>query len=107
MHFDSDRAETLLSLLAGLLGGSMKNEHIVWAYAERADGAGQVLILGLTDQGLDFLRAAIGTDKKTLVVNPPGNGFANITQIVVFNEHDKATLKQRIREAGVLVSEVN
>ncbi len=85
----------------------MKNEHIIWAYADRDDGSGQVLILGLTDQGLDFLRAGSGKDKKTLVVNPPGKGFLNVTQIVVFHEQDKATLKQRFREANVLISEVN
>ncbi len=85
----------------------MKNEHMVWAYADRDDGGGQVLIIGLTDAGIDFLLAGVGTDKKTLVVNPPGKGFANVTQVVIFNEHDKATLKQRFREANVIVSEVN
>jgi hypothetical protein len=85
----------------------IKNEHIVWAYADRQDGIGQVLVIGLTDTGLDFLKAGTGTDKKTLVVNPPGTGFRNVTQVVVFHEHDKATLKQRFREAGVPVSEVN
>jgi hypothetical protein len=86
---------------------SIKNEHIVWAYAERTDGTGQVLILGLTDEGMDYLRAGVGTDKKTLVVNPPGKGFTNVTQVVVFHEKDKATLKRRFHEANVLVSEVN
>jgi len=85
----------------------MKNEHIVWAYAERNDGAGQVLIVGLTDAGLDFLRAGDGQEKKTLVITPPGTGFSNVTQVVVFNEHDKAALKQRLRDSGVLVSEVH
>lgn len=84
----------------------IKNEHIVWAYGD-LDGGGQVLIIGLTDTGLDYLRAGEGKDKKTLVVNPPGNGFANIKQVVVFNEKDKATLKQRLRESGTIVSEVN
>ena len=85
----------------------MKNEHIVWAYAERTDGSGQVLIVGLTDVGLDYLRAGVGTEKKTLVINPPGNGFANVTQVVVFNEKDKATLKQRLHEASILTSEAH
>jgi hypothetical protein len=85
----------------------MKNEHLIWAYAEREDGSGQVVIIGLTDEGLDFLRAGQGTDKKTLLVNPPGKGFRNVTQIVFFHEKDKATLKQRLREAGTEVSEVN
>lgn len=53
---------------------SLKNEHIVWAYAERKDGNGQVVIVGLTDTGLAYLRAGEGTDKKTLVINPPAKG---------------------------------
>lgn len=84
----------------------IKNEHIVWAYGDM-DGGGQVLIIGLTDTGLDYLRAGEGKDKKTLVVNPPNKGFANIKQVVVFNERDKATLKQRLHDTGVIVSEVN
>lgn len=85
----------------------MKNEHIIWAYADREDGAGQILIIGITDTGLDYLKAGEGRDKKTLVVDPPGRGFTNVTQVVVFNEKDKATLKQRLRESGIPVSEVN
>lgn len=85
----------------------MKNEHIVWAYAERTDGVGQVLVIGVTDTGLQYLAAGQGTDKGTLIVNPPGRGFANVTQVIVFHEKDKATLKQRFRDAGVVVSEVN
>lgn len=86
----------------------MKNEHIIWAYGERTDGEGQVVILGVTDVGLDYLRAGEGTEKKTLVVNPPvGVRFTNVTQVIVFHEKDKATLKQRLRETGLAVSEVN
>jgi hypothetical protein len=85
----------------------MKNEHIVWAYSERQDGAGMLLIVGLTDEGLDFLRRGTGTDKKTLLLNPPGKGFDRVTQVVIYHEKDKATLKQRLREAGTVVSEVN
>lgn len=85
----------------------IKNEHIVWAYADREDGAGKIIVIGITDTGLDYLKAGVGIDKKTLLITPPGNGFANVTEVVVFHEKDKATLKQRFREAGVLVSEVN
>lgn len=85
----------------------MKNEHIVWAYMDAADGKGKVVVIGLTDEGLRYLAAGQGTDKKTLLVNPPGNGFANVTQIVFFNEKDKATLKQRLAEAGTQVSELH
>lgn len=85
----------------------MKNEHIVWAYAEKDDKSGQVLILGLTDEGIAHLKRGEGTDKKTLVVNPPGKGFANIVQVVVFHEKDKATLKETLRKTGMVVSEAN
>ncbi len=88
-------------------GINVKNEHIIWAFGDKEDGTGQVVILGLTDEGIDYLRAGNGTDKKTLLVNPPSKGFANVTQIVLFHEKDKATLKERLRESGLVVSEVN
>lgn len=82
----------------------IKNEHLVWAYADRTDAEGQVVIIGLTETGLDYLRE---NPSQTLLANPPGKGFANVTQIVVFHEKDKATLKARLRAVGVPVSEVN
>lgn len=82
---------------------TIKNEHLVWAYAERTDGKGQVVICGLTDAGLKYLQNSPG---QTLLVNPPGEGFKNVTQIAIFAEKDKATLKQRFRESGVTVREV-
>lgn len=85
----------------------MDYSFIVWAYGEREDGHGQVLIIGLTDAGLELLKAGTGTDKKTLYVQPPGRGFVNVTNVIIFHEKDKATLKQRLREAGLAVSEVN
>lgn len=86
---------------------SIKNEHMVWAYADRDDGTGKVIIIGVTDEGLAYLKAGEGAEKKTLLITPPGRGFANVTQVVMFHEKDKATLKQRLREAGMIVSEVN
>ena len=82
----------------------MKNEHIVWAYADRTDGAGQVLIVGLTPTGIDYMKSK---DGQSLVINPPGRGFSNITQVLVFMEKDKAAIKARLQQAGVIVSEVN
>lgn len=58
---------------------SIKNEHIVWAYGE-LDGGGQAVIVGLTEQGLQYLRSNPG---QTLLVNPPPSGFASVKQIVV------------------------
>jgi hypothetical protein len=86
---------------------TIKNEHIVWAYADMEDGSGKVVILGLTDHGMAYLKTGEGREKKTLLANPPGDGFVNVKQIVIFHEKDKATLKERFREAGVLLSEVN
>ena len=83
---------------------TIKNEHIVWAYAEREDGTGQVVLVGLTDEGLKHIK---NTPGQTLLINPSGAGFLNVTQIVVFAEKDKATLKERFRQAGQIVSEVN
>lgn len=86
---------------------SIKNEYIVWAYADLDDGSGKYVILGLTDEGIAYLKAGEGTDKKTLLANPPGDGFGNVKQIVIFHEKDKATLKERFRQAGKFISEVN
>ena len=83
---------------------STKNEHIVWGYGEREDGKGQVVLVGLTDQGLQYLKSNPG---QTLLIDPPGGGFANVTQIVVYAEKNKATLKETLRRGGVPVSEVN
>jgi hypothetical protein len=82
----------------------VKNQHIIWAYADRLDGSGKVVLVGLTEVGLDYLRQELG---QTLLIDPPGNGFFNVTQIVVFHERDKDALKARLREAGLIVSEVN
>ncbi len=82
----------------------MKNEHIVWAYADRTDGRGQVVIVGLTETGIEHMRSEFG---QSLVIDPPGTGFANVTQILVFLGESKQQLKDLLRSAGVTVSEVN
>lgn len=82
----------------------MKNEHIVWAYAEREDGQGQVVIVGLTPTGISHMQAVAG---QSLVINPPGRGFSNVTQILVYTGESKAELKAILRGAGIPVSEVN
>jgi hypothetical protein len=83
---------------------SIKNEHIVWAYAEREDGSGQVLIIGLTPTGIDYMKQEYG---KSLVINPPGRGFSNVTQVLVFTEKDKANLKATLAKAGITISEAH
>lgn len=83
---------------------TIKNEHIVWAYAELSDGSGQVVICGLTETGIDYMKREHG---QSLVITPPGTGFANVKQILVFMGESKAALKELLRKAGVAVSEVN
>lgn len=84
----------------------MKNEHIIWAYAERESG-GHVLIIGITNVGLNYLRAGEGKDKKTLTFSPPSGKFVDVREVIVYNEKDKATLKETLRGAGIPISEVN
>ncbi len=82
----------------------MKNEHIVWAYAEREDGNGQVVIVGLTETGIHYMRQEFG---QSLVIDPPGTGFVNVTQILVFLGESKQQLKDLLRSAGIAISEVH
>ena len=83
---------------------SIKNEHIVWAFAEREDGKGHNVFIGLTEQWLKYLRDNPGN---TLDCNPPGNGFINVVNVHVFHEKSKSAIKDIFRKAGVVVSEVN
>jgi hypothetical protein len=79
----------------------MKNEHIIFAYGEKKDAPGHyALLIGITEQGLATLR-----DKRTLTIAWPSP--VPITDVAVYHEKDKATLKTRLRESGVPTSEVN
>lgn len=77
----------------------IKNEYFIYAYGERGDKPGEyVLILGLTDAGIDdYLRK-----KLTLVLDLPRLYF---THVVIYNEKDKASLKALLNQMGVPVSE--
>lgn len=83
---------------------TMKNEHIVWAYAALEDGTGHVLIIGLTPTGIDYMRSEPGM---SLVVDPPGRGFHMVRQVIVYTAQSKQELKDILKGAGVPVSEVN
>lgn len=85
--------------------GHLKNEHIVWAYGELTAEPGKVVVLaGLTDIGLKYLANNHGM---TLTIDPPSGEFRSIKQIILYAEKDKATLKARLAESGLLVSEAN
>lgn len=83
---------------------SVKNEHIVYAYADREDGKGKFLIVGLTPAGCDYLKANPGM---TLNVTAPGRAFCDITDVVVFGAESKQAIKDLLAKAGQIVSEVN
>ena len=82
----------------------MKNEHIVYAYADRDDGKGKVLIVGLTPAGCDYLKDNPGM---TLNVTAPGRAFVDVTDVVVFGAESKQAVKDILAKAGTIVSEVN
>jgi hypothetical protein len=78
---------------------SEKNEHIVYAYGEKNDAPGEhVLLVGVTEIGLATLR-----ERRTLTIAFPHP--IPITDVIVYHEKDKSTLKAVLRESGVPVSE--
>jgi hypothetical protein len=87
----------------------IKNEHIVYGYGERVDGQGKMLIIGLTPQGLDYLRDNITTpdgEGSTLTVDPPGNMTFNVKNVLVIHCKDKETIRQILIMAGNPVPEI-
>jgi hypothetical protein len=83
---------------------SAKNEHIVWCYGKDGDGR-EVVIIGLTDTGLEYLRARPGM---SLLAEPPaGMKFADVSHVVVFHEKTKDAIKAVLRESGMVISEAH
>lgn len=82
----------------------MKNEHIVYAYADRQDAKGKVLVIGLTPTGLEYLKANPGM---SLTVNPPGTAFMDVANVLVFSAESKQAIKDIFARAGQMVSEVH
>jgi hypothetical protein len=81
----------------------MKNDHWIYAYAELKDKPGYyILILGITEKGFDYLKQ----DGMTLIIEEGKLGIL-VDQVVMFKEKDKDTLKARLRQIGVIVSERN
>lgn len=83
---------------------SVKNEHIVWAYG-KDDEDRTVVIIGLTETGLAYLRATPGLT--LLAEPPPGTRFADVSHVVVFHEKTKDTIKAVLRQSGMVISEAN
>lgn len=82
----------------------VKNEHVIWAYGDDAEGR-RVVIFGITDTGLDYLKSEPGM---TLFAAPPHNvKWADVSNVVVFAAKDKAAIKALLRQTGMVISEVN
>jgi hypothetical protein len=81
-----------------------KNNHVVYAYGRLADGK-WILIVGFTNEGLDFLRMGPDGEKKTLLINPPMP--VAIDQIIFFNEDTKEDLKNMFRRTGIPLTETD
>ena len=82
----------------------VKNEHLVWCYGTDDEGR-QVVIIGLTTTGLDYLRERPGM---TLTAQPlAGVKFADVSQVVMFHGATKETIKSMIRASGMVVSEAH
>jgi hypothetical protein len=83
---------------------AIKNEHVVWAYGDDAEGR-RVVIFGITDTGLEYLKAEPG---KTLFAAPPVNvKWTDVSNVIVFAAKDKAAIKALLRQTGMVISEVN
>ncbi len=82
----------------------MKNEHVIWAYGQDADGR-QVVIFGITDTGLQYLKSEPGM---TLFAQPPaGVQWTDVSNVIVFAAKDKAAIKALIRQTGMVISEAH
>ena len=82
----------------------MKNEHVVWAYGLDGDGR-QVVMFGITETGLDYLRTQPGMT--LLAQPPPGIRFADVSHVVVFHEKTKDAIKALLRRSGMVISEAH
>lgn len=83
---------------------SIKNEHVVWAYGDDAEGR-RVVMFGITDTGLEYLKSQPGM---TLFAQPPaGITWADVSNVIVFAAKDKAAIKALIRQTGMVVSEAH
>jgi hypothetical protein len=80
----------------------VKNEYIVYAYAPNAEKGGNVLIVGLTPAGCDYLK-----DNPGMTLTVTQKQFTEITDVVVFAAESKQAIKDILAKAGTIVSEVH
>lgn len=82
----------------------VKNEHVVWAYGDDAEGR-RVVIFGITDTGLAYLKSRPGM---TLFAAPPvGVKWSDVSNVIVFAAKDKTEIKSLLRQTGMVISDVH
>lgn len=83
---------------------TVKNEHVVWAYGNDAEGR-RVVIFGITETGMDYLKSEPGM---SLYAAPPkGVKWSDVSNVIVFAAKNKAEIKSLLRQTGMVVSEVH
>jgi hypothetical protein len=87
---------------------SMKNEHIVYAYAPLLDD-GCLLLVGVTDTGWEYLKVEPGNFLK--VTPPSGQQFTNVKNVWVVRGKDKADIRAMLhtiaKQMQVTLTEAN
>jgi hypothetical protein len=86
----------------------MKNEHIVYAYAQLLDG-GCLLLVGLTDIGWAHLKVEAGNFLRA--TPPDAKSFADVKDVWVVRGKDKADIHAMIRtiaaQKGITLTEAH
>ena len=85
----------------------MKNEHIVYAYAQLLDG-GWLLLVGITDIGWEYLKREGGNFLKATA---PNGQFSDVADVWIVRGENKQDIREMIqtiaRQKGVRISEAH
>lgn len=71
----------------------MKNEHIIYAYAPLLGGNSNLLLVGITDIGWEYLCKEGGN---FLHASPPNGEFSNIQQVWIVRGKDKEEIRKML-----------
>lgn len=86
---------------------TMKNEHIIYAYAPILGGS-NLLLVGITDIGWEYLKQESGN---FLQASPPNGEFSNVQQVWIVRGKDKAEIRAMMyaaaRNMGVPLTDVH
>lgn len=74
----------------------IKNEHFMYAYCPLIEG-GNLLILGITDKGVEYLKE---TEGNFLTMEPPDPTYCNVKKSIVVYGKDKEALHKLFEQAS-------